>query len=217
MTLAASAHLHPWPEATASWAVRTLSTRCAAFRFEHHGGLSAPHSSNTQRFLVIGSGCRTITVDSCRFTRNSSDGSVVLVTVPNVARVGDVPAGPGIADPATAILFVNADFQVPNDQATQAIDDIVVDQQSEVLVVGGRSGFKAASGTTEFKPIRVQSTLGTSEKQGSRAVTILNQPFQIRLPVMPSSARDAVTAVSGSEMSVRRCGGARRSPGRRPG
>ncbi len=164
--------------------VRCISSRISACRFEHHGGHGSNHDSNEQRFLVIGSGCRAITVDSCRFARNSSSNATP-VDRPWVAIVGDDPEESIAVDPARGLTFLNLDVQVASQPMVQADDDIVVNHQSEVVVLGGKVVLDAA-GVPKFAPIRVMANADSSEPPvawiGSRAVVLIAQPSQLRLP-----------------------------------
>jgi hypothetical protein len=67
----------------------------------------------------------------------------------------------------------------------QADDDIVVNHQSEVVVLGGKVVLDAA-GVPKFAPIRVMANADSSEPPvawiGSRAVVLIAQPSQLRLP-----------------------------------
>ena len=164
--------------------VRCFSSRISACRFEHHGGHGEDHDSNEQRFLVIGSGCRAITVDSCRFARNSGSNNTP-VDRPWVAVVGDDPETSFDVDPARGVVFLNLDIQVADLPIVHAADDIVVNHQSEVVVLGGKVVLNAAS-VPAFAPIRVMASVDSSEPPlawiGSRAVMLIAQPSQLRLP-----------------------------------
>jgi hypothetical protein len=185
--------------------VRCISSRISACRFEHHGGHGSNHDSNEQRFLVIGSGCRTITVDSCRFARNSSSNATP-VAIPRIAAIGDDPSQETGLAPASGIVFVNIDVQLPGKLSEPAMDDIVIDHQSEVVLVGGRALFNAASEFPVFAPLRilaaVESGANPDPRVGSRAVTLVSQPFQMRLPVMPQTERDAVPSWVAGDLTV---------------
>ena len=111
-----------------------------------------------------------------------------------------------ISEALSSIMWAGAAVLVAGNSAEPAMDDIVIDHQSEVVLVGGRALFNAASEFPVFAPLRilaaVESGANPDPRVGSRAVTLVSQPFQMRLPVMPQTERDAVPSWVAGDLTV---------------